>query len=132
MNQSELAQMRHLLGKTQKQIAQLLGVSVRTIQSFEQGFRKVPLYIERQVLFLTALKQSRSNGSRPCWLVRKCPKETRQACPAWEFGAGHFCWFINGTICHGEPQKSWRKKMQICRTCEVLQSLVASKVKQTS
>ena len=55
--------------------------------------------------------------------------KTRKDCPAWELGAGHLCWFINGTICQGLPQKSWRKKMDICKRCEVLQSLYASDVK---
>jgi DNA-binding XRE family transcriptional regulator len=129
MNKRELAQIRHLLGKTQKQMAQLLGVSIRTIQSFEQGLRKIPVYTERQSLLLLALKQSRTGASRPCWLVTKCPMKTRKNCPAWEFGAGHLCWFINGTICRGQPQKSWRKKMAICKTCDVLQSLFASEIK---
>jgi DNA-binding XRE family transcriptional regulator len=132
MNQRDLAQIRHLLEKTQKQMAQLLGVSIRTIQSFEQGLRKIPVHTERQSLLLLALKQSRANGSRPCWVVKKCPMKTRKECPAWEFGAGHLCWFINGTICHGQPQKSWRRKMEICKTCEVLQSLYASALKHKS
>jgi DNA-binding XRE family transcriptional regulator len=127
VNKSELAKIRHILGKTQKQMAQLLGISIRTIQSFEQGLRKIPVHTERQSLLLIALKQSRTHGSRPCWLVKKCPMKTRQDCPAWEFGAGNLCWFINGTICQGLPQKSWRKKMDICNKCEVLLSLYTSK-----
>jgi DNA-binding XRE family transcriptional regulator len=132
MNKRELAQIRHLLGKTQKQMAQLLGVSIRTIQSFEQGLRKIPVHTERQSLLLLALKQSLTNGSRPCWLIKKCPMRTRKKCPAWEFGAGHLCWFINGTICQTQVQKSWRKKMEICKGCEVLQSLYATDIKQNS
>jgi hypothetical protein len=34
------------------------------------------------------------------------------------------CWFINGTICQGEEQKSWRNKMKMCRQCEVFQSML--------
>jgi DNA-binding XRE family transcriptional regulator len=132
VNKSELAKIRHLLGKTQKQMAQLLGLSIRTIQSFEQGLRKIPVHTERQSLVLLSLKQSLTNGHRPCWLVKKCPMKTRKDCPAWEFGAGHLCWFINGTICQGQPQISWRKKMDICKSCKVLQSLYASDVKPKS
>jgi hypothetical protein len=36
------------LGKTQKQMARLLGISIRTIQSYEQGLRKIPVHTERQ------------------------------------------------------------------------------------
>jgi DNA-binding XRE family transcriptional regulator len=132
MNKGELAQIRHLLGKTQKQMSQLLGISIRTIQSFEQGVRKIPAYSERQALLLLALKQSRSKNHRPCWVVKKCPGETRKNCPAWELGAGHLCWFINGTICQGIPQKNWRKKMEICKLCEVMQALFSPDVKPKS
>ena len=132
MNKSEFTKIRHSLGKTQKQMAQLLGISIRTIQSFDQGARRVPGYTERQSLLLLALKHSRINGSRPCWLVKKCPMKTRQDCPAWEFRAGQLCWFINGTNCQGKPQKSWHKKMEICKRCEVLQSFYSSDVKPKS
>jgi hypothetical protein len=36
------------------------------------------------------------------------------------------CWFINGTVCHGKIQGSWQKKMNLCRKCEVFQSLMPS------
>ena len=39
MNRKELSQIRHQLGKTQMQMAHLLNVSVKSIQSFEQGWR---------------------------------------------------------------------------------------------
>jgi hypothetical protein len=33
--------------------------------------------------------------------------------------AGHFCWFINGTICRGETHESWEDKIKICRKCNM-------------
>ncbi len=39
---------RQKLQKTQKQISELLGISVRGVQSFEQYWRKIPAYVERQ------------------------------------------------------------------------------------
>jgi len=125
MNKKDFSKIRYHLEKTQKQMAQLLGSSIKTIQSFEQGWRKIPVHTERQLLLLAALKHSSTGSNRPCWVVKKCPKRTRQDCPAWEFSAGHMCWCINGTICRGEPQKSWRKKMEICNKCEVLQSILS-------
>ncbi len=109
------------LGKTQEQMAVILLVSPRAVQSYEQGWRLVPAHAERQVLFLLALK-SRSNedGQKPCWIVKECPAERREICPAWELNAGKFCWFINGTMCEGIVQKDWQQKMQICRSCEVM------------
>jgi DNA-binding XRE family transcriptional regulator len=119
MNKKEFSRIRYQLGKTQVQMAQLLGVSLKAIQSFEQGWRKIPVHTERQSLFLLSLKNSRVNKNRPCWSITKCPVETRRNCPAWELRAGQICWLINGTICRGKAQKSWRKKMEMCRKCEV-------------
>jgi len=119
MEKKEFSRIRLSLGKTQVQMAHLLGVSPKAVQSFEQGWRKVPTHIERQVLFLLAAKKSPPQKAKPCWETLKCPVETRQNCPAWEFRAGHLCWFINGTICNGEIQESWQKKMKICRQCTV-------------
>ena len=125
MKKKELSLIRRYFGKTQKQLAQLLGISAKAIQSFEQGWRSVPIHIERQLLLLLSLKQSRAESSRTCWVVNKCPMETRKNCPAWEFHAGHLCWCINGTICQGSPQRSWPKKMQMCRKCKVFRSMLS-------
>ncbi|MDP3039808.1 MAG: transcriptional regulator [Deltaproteobacteria bacterium] len=119
MDNKEFHSLRKKLNKTQKQISELLGTSLRAVQSFEQGWRRIPPHVERQLLFLVSMKQKSNKEVQPCWLIRKCPPQIRQACPAWEFNAGHFCWFINGTLCRGRAQDSWAKKMKICRKCEV-------------
>jgi len=119
MDKTELSLIRHRLGNTQNQLAQLLGTSPKAIQSFEQGWRNIPAYSERQLLFLLALKNPGTERSSYCWVIRNCPAEVKQKCPAWQFQAGHLCWFINGTICQGEAQGSWQKKMKVCRKCQV-------------
>ena len=53
------------IGKTQKQLSELLGTSLKAIQSFEQGWRKVPVHIERQMLFLLTLKKKRKEDAGP-------------------------------------------------------------------
>ena len=126
MGKKEFSTARQYLGKTQSQMAQLLGVSLKAIQSFEQGWRNIPVHIERQALFLLASKKSPPQKERPCWVIRKCLMEIRQNCPAWEFQVGNLCWFINGTICQGRTQESWQKKMKICRQCKVFQTMVPS------
>lgn len=123
MEKKELSKIRKSLRKTQGQMAQLLGVSLKAIQSFEQGWRKIPTHVERQALFLLTMKKRPANRAKPCWVIQKCPLETRRNCPAWEFRAGHLCWFINGTICYGEIQDSWQKKMTICQQCAVFQAM---------
>jgi hypothetical protein len=124
VGKNEFSKVRQCLGKTQSQMAQLLGVSLKAIQSFEQGWRNIPVHIERQVLFLLASRKSSPREERPCWVTRKCPMEIRQNCPAWEFQVGNLCWFINGTICQGRVQTNWGKKMKICRQCKVFQAML--------
>ncbi len=125
MEKEEFVEIRKRLGKTQKQIALLLGTSLRAVKSFEQGWRKVPVYAERQLILLLSLMKAHKKKNKPCWEFQKCPLETRQKCPAWEFHAGHICWFINGTICQGEEQKDWNEKMKICRQCEVFRNIIS-------
>jgi len=122
VKKSEFSQIRHHLGKTQNQMAQLMGTSIKAIQSFEQGWRNIPSHVERQVLFLLAhhLPQSKKTGR--CWAIQNCPADVKKNCPAWEFKLGHLCWFINGTICQGEAQGTWKRKMNLCRKCNVFQS----------
>ena len=130
MNHQVFQAFRQQLGKTQKQLSELLGTSLKAIQSFEQGWRKVPVHIERQILFLLALQNHKGKESPPCWEIQSCPPETRGDCPAWEFKAGNLCWFINGTICQGKSRVSWSGKMKVCQKCEVFRhnvGLFASK-----
>ena len=119
LDRKEFSSLRQKLQKTQKQMAELLGASLKAVQSFEQGWRKVPVHIERQMLFLMCTKQGIPRNPRPCWDIRDCSPENREACPAWEFNVGDLCWFINGTICQGKARGSWGKKMKVCRNCEV-------------
>jgi DNA-binding XRE family transcriptional regulator len=128
MKRIQFKAIRRHLEKTQSEMAQILGVSPKGIESFEQGWRSIPVHIERQVLLILALKSHASKKTKPCWLTRRCPAEDRQNCPAWQFRAGHLCWFINGTICEGTNQRNWKKKMEICRDCEVYRSMLALKV----
>jgi DNA-binding XRE family transcriptional regulator len=124
MDKKEFSNIRGHLGKTQSQMAQMLGTSLKAIQSFEQGWRKVPVHIERQMLFLLGKKNS-PKRSALCWELQDCPDERRGRCPAWEFQCGDLCWFINGTICHGDVQENWQTKMKLCRECEVFRALVS-------
>ena len=125
MDATDFAEVRRHLGKTQTQTARLLGVSPKAVQSFEQGWRRVPAHVERQLLFLLYLNRLPLDGTTPCWERRGCEPEVREKCMAWEVQAGHLCWFVNGTVCEGRVQVSWDRKMQFCRQCEVFRSSVA-------
>ncbi len=124
MDKTEFKKIRKHFGKTQEQLAQLLNTSHKAIQSFEQGWRNIPANIERQLLFLLAIKRSHNILTTPCWMIKKCSMEVRTSCPAWEYQVGSLGWFINGTICGGVLQASWKEKMKICRECEVFQSMM--------
>ena len=104
-------------------MAQLLGVSLKAVHSYEQGWRNIPAHVERQMLFLIANMRGKSEVPKPCWVIKKCPPKKKKACPAWEFKSGKFCWLVNGTICDGTVYKDWQKKMKVCRSCEVLKSV---------
>jgi hypothetical protein len=119
MDSKEFIYLRKKLNKTQKQMAQLLGASIKAIQSYEQGWRSVPPSAERQMFFLVSRIPENRKRRKPCWAIKKCSADQKAQCPAWEFKVGKLCWFINGTSCEGSVQKDWKEKMKICRSCEV-------------
>lgn len=127
MESNKFKDIRAKLNKTQKELAQLLGISIKAIHSYEQGWRKIPHHVERQLLFLlsrTILNQGKS--SEQCWDILNCSEKKQKECPAWEFKAGDLCWFINGTKCSGKAHDSWENKMEECRTCKVFQNFFES------
>ena len=124
MDNKEFVHTRKRLSKTQKQMAGLLGTSLKAVQSYEQGWRTIPAHAERQIYFLLSMKGEKKGNQRPCWVIKKCPAGRKTECPAWEFQSGRLCWFINGTTCEGKVQKDWQKKMKICRSCEVIAGLL--------
>jgi len=119
MNSKKFAQIRHHLGKTQTELADLLCVSPKAIQSFEQGWRRIPASAERQLLMLLSLEKRPDENSKPCWETVNCPPKWRDKCIVWEHKAGRNCWFFSGTYCQGLRQQRWEKKMELCRQCEV-------------
>lgn len=124
MGSKEFIRLRKKLNKTQKQIAQLLGTSIKAIHSYEQGWRSVPAAVERQMYFLVSRMDENRKRRKPCWAIKNCSSSQRNRCPAWEFKTGDLCWLINGTVCEGNAQKSWKEKMKICRSCEVFSHLL--------
>lgn len=123
MTSEEFTQYRKKLDKTQKSLSKLLGVSLKAVQSYEQGWRAVPLHIERKLLFLVVNQRRDDPAKRKeCWTLKKC--NCKKECPAWEFQAGHLCWFLNGTLCECTSGQEGKDKMEICRNCEVLTSLL--------
>ena len=123
MDKTEFRVLRKKLRKTQKQMAQLLGVSLKAVHSYEQGWRAVPPAVERHVLFLMSLTGP-AEPMPPCWDVKNCLPEQRAKCPASELNCGDRCWMVNGTISGGADQGSWENKMTACRACPVFRARI--------
>jgi DNA-binding transcriptional regulator YiaG len=123
MNNEEFISIRRYLGKSQSQLAQLLCISTKAIQSFEQNWRKVPVYIERQLLVMILMKHNRSENLKPCWEIKRCATSCREVCIAWEYKS-KYCWLISGTICEGRVQKSWEQKIKMCKECDVFKTMM--------
>ncbi|ACL06566.1 helix-turn-helix domain-containing protein [Desulfatibacillum aliphaticivorans] len=115
---------RSILAKTQTEMAQILGVSVKAVHSYEQGWRNVPPHVERQLYFLLTRRRGSKVPRKACWTINKCPSHLKSKCPAWEFKAGALCWFINGTVCGGQVCSDWGEKMAQCRRCPVLTAML--------
>ena len=126
MDSKEFSYYRKKLQKTQKEMAQLLGTSIKAVHSYEQGWRSVPPHVERQVFYLVSNVRGNGTARKNCWSINKCPRELKKNCPAWEFNSGKLCWFINGTVCGGIIHKDWSEKMTVCRECKVFISLFQS------
>ncbi|MBI4767983.1 MAG: helix-turn-helix transcriptional regulator [Deltaproteobacteria bacterium] len=124
MESEKFVSYRKQLGLTQKELAQLLVTSVKTIHSYEQGRRNIPDSIERQIYFLISGKNKPAVNSQPCWIIKKCPEEIKNQCPAWKFKNGQLCWFITGTFCEGQVNNNWKEKIKICKKCEVFKSIL--------
>ena len=123
MTSDEFSLARKKLAKTQKALSGLLGVSLKAVQSYEQGWRTVPLHVERQIYFLLVNQRKAEQSKRKdCWNLKKC--DCKKGCPAWEFQAGHLCWFLSGTLCDCTAGKDWKDKIEICRECDILSGLL--------
>ena len=100
MNKEEFVKIRKRLGKTQKEIAKLLGISYKTVESYEQGNRNIPKNAARLLYFiLFKLNMELLDDKRLCWEINNCPVECRDHCVAYLAREGFFCWFLTCTSC---------------------------------
>ena len=119
MQKAEFTRIRKKLGKTQKQMSALLGVSQKAIESYEQGLRNIPSNIERilyYLLFKLNMDKLGEDEKKLCWDKKDCPQHFRENCLAWMAKEGFFCWFITGKICPAEKQLS-HKSTGTCFNC---------------
>jgi hypothetical protein len=122
LTKEEFSLSRKKLGKTQKKLAELLGMSLKTIHSYEQGWRTITAHIERHIYFLLINQRGRENSLIPCWEQKTCV--LKEQCPAWEFQSGHLCWFLSGTLCDCTLDVSQKDKLEICKSCDIFTNLL--------
>jgi len=116
-----LREIRRLLGKNQREMAEQLGVSLRAIQSYEQEWRSIPPHLHRISLLLLKLHlaASQAKAAKTCWEIRGCTAEQRAECPAGNDLGGHFCWLVSGVKCgayHADAAAAG------CASCPVMKS----------
>ena len=122
MSGERFALLRGSLKMSQRQIGELLGLSLKAVESYEQGWRKVPSHVERLLYFLLfKLNENAISEEDPCWTSRNCPDGLRSKCVAYVAKEGRFCWFFTGRLC------ALAKAGGVggCYSCEVFMSLLA-------
>lgn len=122
---------RDIMGRTQVELASALGVSEKAVQSYEQGWRDVPVRVMIQLLVLLALYRKRSLDDIPCWEIRECPPEQRDRCASFTVGRGQFCWFIGSKECH-RPEAADSKLILPCMQCPVVKRLLSGMSRLTN
>ena len=117
---------RRIMGRTQKEMASAFGISTKTVQSYEQGWRKVPVRAMIQLLVLLALYRKQTMDDVPCWEIRKCSLARRETCASFTVGRGQFCWFIGSKDCRPDSPAS-TESLFPCMDCPVVQRLLTGK-----
>ncbi len=118
----DLRAIRSMMGKSQSQMARLLGVSTRAVQSYEQGWRGAPPAIQKQAMLLLYLhRRSDAGPARPCWEVCGCSEQERRDCPAYLLEEGQLCWLATGNRLPGmKGRPTWEAKAARCQECPAM------------
>ncbi len=125
MRTPQLKMLREDMGLSQNEMAQRLGISRKAVQSYEQGWRVMPPYIEKLLILHAILHAGPNLGKAPkCWEVTRCPSHLRRHCPSYRVPHAGFCWFVTGTLCQGKPSGGWTAKRERCLDCPVLKMLL--------
>ena len=113
-----LKRIRRSFGKTQREMADMLGISLRALQSYEQNWRTVPPSIEKLAGLLLFCSWRRENTDGvPCWEIMGCSDRMRDRCFAAQNEAGSLCWLVTGNYWRGMKLRSAEAKLEKCRSC---------------
>lgn len=118
MERGEFRQIRMMLGKSQRELSGLLGISLKSVESYEQGWRNIPSNIERMTYFLLFKSNPDAYAEeRPCWETKSCDEKVRNECISYVAREGQYCWFFTGGLC--SSAKASGKGERFCYGCEV-------------
>ncbi len=121
----DLRAVRAEAGLTQTELADVIGVSVRTVQSCEQGWRNPSAAVEKAALLLLSAKRNGADCTQPmCWEAVGCREEERRACLVFQTRQGHLCWLLSGNLCQGAHLRSWDDKKAACTRCAFFRKLL--------
>lgn len=115
-------QIRNHIGMTQAKVAQALGISIRAIQSYEQGWRETPTHVLVQMLVLAAAYRSSSEERPACWTITGCSAEKQEKCPCRRTD-GRLCWLVSGRMCAGHSA-SRCDDLSACMECPVVKRIL--------
>ena len=120
----DLKAIRKELELSQTAFAALLGVSDRTVQSCEQGWRHPGQAVEKAaLLLLLAQRRGAEWKTNRCWESIDCGDEERSNCLVHQTLQGHLCWLLSGNICRGRELKTWVDKTEHCFDCPFFREL---------
>jgi DNA-binding XRE family transcriptional regulator len=121
----DLKIIRTELKLSQVELADLIGVSQRTVQSCEQGWRRPSPAVEKAVLLLLLAKRHGPDFSANiCWDAMDCSDDERSACLVYQSRQGHLCWLLSGNVCQGKRLRTWKDKKAMCMQCDFFQKLI--------
>jgi len=113
---------RKTIGMTQSALAKSLGVSIRAVQSYEQGWREVPTHIMVQLLVLAAAFYPK-HDRKPCWDMLGCSEENKKKCPCCKTN-GMLCWLVTGR--QSAPcRQGHDTDLTACMECSVVKQLLS-------
>lgn len=112
---------RKKVSMTQAALSQALGISIRAVQSYEQGWRDVPTHIMVQLLVLAAAYHKKGER-KACWDIKKCTPESMRTCPCCKTD-GMLCWLVTGR--KSAPCKKGADDLSACMECAVVQEILA-------
>jgi len=80
MDSQEFKKWRKKLNKTQKEIAELLGISVKSAQGYEQGWRNIPTHVERLMYFHLSRRDGNPKRRKPRGGIYQRNQRRSQSC----------------------------------------------------